>query len=51
MNENYNYIIRELNAFQQYEKLKVDQKGESGYRLWRESIERDPQAQRFIPYF
>ena len=31
-------------AFEQFEKLKLDQKGESGYRLWRDRIERDPQA-------
>eukprot|EP00347_Sterkiella_histriomuscorum_P002516 403367851 len=40
----------EIAAFERFEKIKLDQKGENGYRLWREQIERDPQAQRFIPY-
>ncbi|CDW84511.1 UNKNOWN [Stylonychia lemnae] len=40
----------EIAAFQQFEKLKLDQKGENGYRLWRDQIEKDPQAQKFIPY-
>ncbi len=38
-------------AFEQFEKLKLDQKGESGYRLWRDRIERDPQAQQYLPFF
>jgi hypothetical protein len=38
-------------AFEQFEKLKLDQKGESGYRLWRDRIERDPQAQKYLPFF
>jgi hypothetical protein len=43
-------LHRERAAFDLYEKSKVDSKGEVGYRLWRENIEKDPQAQRFIPY-
>ncbi len=31
-------------AFQLFEKLKVDQKGEAGFRLWRERMEKDPGA-------
>ena len=41
----------EREAFKLYEKLKIDQKGEAGYRLFREKIERDPEAKKFIPYF
>ena len=40
----------EREAFALFEKIKIDQKGEAGYRLWRESIEKDPEAQKFIPY-
>ncbi len=40
----------EREAFKMYEKVKIDQKGEAGYRLWREGIEKDPEAQKFIPY-
>ena len=40
----------EIAAFEQFKKLKQDQKGEAGYRLWRAGIDKDPQAQRFIPY-
>jgi hypothetical protein len=28
----------------------LDKKGENGYRLWREQITKDPQAQKYIPY-
>ena len=35
----------EREAFKLYEKLKIDQKGEAGYRIWRESIDKDPHAQ------
>ncbi len=41
----------EKEAFKLYEKLKIDQKGETGYRVWREGIEKDPQAQLYLPYF
>ena len=40
----------EREAFALFEKMKIDQKGETGYRLWREGIEKDPEAQKFIPY-
>ena len=40
----------EREAFALYEKLHIDQKGEAGYRLWRESIEKDPAAQLFFPH-
>ena len=40
----------EREAFALFEKVKIDQKGEAGYRLWREGIEKDPEAQKFIPY-
>jgi len=39
----------EIEAFKLFEKIKIDQKGEAGYRLWRDQIESDPQAQKFIP--
>ena len=42
---------KELEAFKLYEKIKIDEKGEAGYRIWRESIEKDPQAQKFLPFF
>lgn len=41
----------EKEAFKLFEKLKVDQKGEAGYRLWRDQISKDPQTKVFIPYF
>jgi hypothetical protein len=34
----------EKEAFALFEKIKMDSKGEAGYRLWRESIEKDPAA-------
>lgn len=40
----------EREAFKLFEKLKIDQKGETGYRIWRESIDKNPEAQKFIPY-
>ena len=40
----------EREAFKLFEKLKVDQKGEAGYRLWRDQISKGPQAKLFIPY-
>jgi len=40
----------EREAFKLFEKTKVDQKGEAGYRLWRDQISKDPEAQKFIPY-
>jgi hypothetical protein len=39
-----------MDAFEQYEKRQLDKKGENGYRLWREQITKDPQAQKYIPY-
>jgi hypothetical protein len=33
---------QEREAFKLFEKLKIDQKGETQYRLWREGIEKDP---------
>jgi hypothetical protein len=44
-------VHREREAFKLFEKLKVDQKGETGYRLWRDNIEKDPEAQKYLPYF
>ena len=41
----------EREAFKLFEKLKVDQKGEAGYRLWRDQIIKDPQANKFLPFF
>jgi hypothetical protein len=41
----------EREAFKLFEKLKVDQKGEAGYRLWRDQINKDPQANKFLPFF
>ena len=41
----------EREAFALFEKLKIDQKGEAGYRLWRDNIEKNPEAQKFLPYF
>ena len=41
----------EREAFALFEKLKIDQKGEVGYRLWRDGIEKNPEAQKFLPYF
>ena len=41
----------EREALKLYEKIKVDEKGENGFRLWRERIETDPAAQRLIGYF
>jgi hypothetical protein len=35
----------EREAFALFEKVKIDQKGEAGYRLWRQQIEKDPAAQ------
>jgi hypothetical protein len=43
-------IHSEREAFLLYEKLKIDQKGEAGYRLWRDNIDKDPEAQKYIPY-
>jgi hypothetical protein len=40
----------EREAFKLFEKMKVDQKGEAGYRLWRDQISKDPETQKFIPY-
>ncbi len=34
----------EREAFALFEKVKIDQKGEAGYRLWRQQIEKDPAA-------
>lgn len=34
----------EREAFKLFEKLKIDQKGEAGYRLWRQQIDKDPAA-------
>ena len=42
---------KEREAFKLFEKIKIDEKGEAGYRLWRENIEKDPETQKFIPYF
>ena len=42
---------REREALKLFEKIKLDQKGETGYRLWRQQVEKDPEAQKFIPYF
>ena len=42
---------QEREAFRLFEKMKVDQKGEAGFRLWRQQIEKDPAAQQFLPYF
>ena len=42
---------QELESFRLYEKVKIDQKGESGYRLWRDQIEKDPAAQQFLTHF
>ena len=36
---------QEREAFALFEKIKIEQKGDAGYRLWREGIEKDPQAQ------
>ena len=41
---------QEREAFKLFEKLKVDQKGEAGFRLWRERMEKDPGARQFLPY-
>ena len=41
----------EREAFALYEKLKIDQKGEAGYKLWRDQIEKDPAANQFLPYY
>jgi hypothetical protein len=41
----------EREAFALFEKVKVDQKGETGYRLWRERIEKDPAAQQYLRHF
>jgi hypothetical protein len=41
----------EKEAFKLFEKLKIDQKGEAGYRLWRDQISKDPQSKILIPYF
>ena len=38
-------------AFELFEKTKLDEKGEMQFRLWRQRIEKDPAAQRFIAYF
>ena len=42
---------QEREAFALFEKVKVDAKGETGYRLWREGIEKDPAAQQFLRHF
>ena len=42
---------QERESFRLFEKIKIDQKGEAGYRLWRDQISKDPAAQQFIPYF
>ena len=34
-----------------FEKIKIDQKGEAGFRIWRESLDKDPQTKHIIPYF
>jgi hypothetical protein len=44
------HYFRERIAFEQYEKKQIDKFGESKYRLFRENLEKDPQAQKFIPY-
>ena len=40
----------EREAFALFEKVQLDKKGEAGYRLWRERIEKDPAAQQYLPY-
>jgi hypothetical protein len=44
-------MFRERIAFELYEKKQVDRIGESRYRLFRDNVDKDPQAQKFIPYF
>ncbi|TNV84332.1 hypothetical protein FGO68_gene4975 [Halteria grandinella] len=40
----------EREAFELFEKVQMDKKGEAGFRLWREQINKDPAAQQFLPY-
>ena len=40
----------EREAFALFEKVKIDQKGEAGYRMWRQQIEKDPAAQQYLPF-
>jgi hypothetical protein len=40
----------EREAFKLFEKLKVDQKGEAGFRLWRDQIENNPETKKLVPF-
>jgi len=40
----------EREAFKLYEKLQIDQKGETSYRLWSDKISKDPAAQQYLPF-
>ena len=42
---------QEREAFKLYEKVHIDSKGEVGYKLWRENIEKDPEMRKFLPGF
>ena len=37
-------LYRERAAFEQFDKRKIEEKGEVNYRLWRKRIETDPAA-------
>ena len=41
----------EKEAYKLYEKMQVDEKGETKYRLWRDQIETDPRARNILGYF
>ena len=41
----------EKEAFRLFERMKQDEKGETGYRLWRERLEADPQTKKALPFF